>query len=140
MSDTQTVTTATGANRGTGLEVCRQLAGHGYAVALGSRDLSEGRRPAAPLKGAVNVIPYRLDVADGDRVNAAASFVAERFGRCDALVNNAAIGQIALTRIPAERNSGSTAAEMGGKVVRGVTLRDDGPTGGFFRDGRPLRW
>jgi hypothetical protein len=25
-------------------------------------------------------------------------------------------------------------------VVWGVTLPDDGPTGGFFRDGRPLRW
>jgi hypothetical protein len=24
--------------------------------------------------------------------------------------------------------------------VWGVTLPDNGPTGGFFRDGRPLRW
>ena len=25
-------------------------------------------------------------------------------------------------------------------VVRGVTLPDDGPTGGFFRDGAPMPW
>jgi hypothetical protein len=31
-------------------------------------------------------------------------------------------------------------AEGAASVVWGVTLPDDGPTGGFFRDGRPLRW
>lgn len=46
---------------------------------------------------------------------------------------------------------GWTATDMGGpggrpvadgaaSVVWGMTLPDDGPTGGFFRDGRPLRW
>ncbi|HZO69407.1 MAG TPA: SDR family NAD(P)-dependent oxidoreductase, partial [Kribbellaceae bacterium] len=46
---------------------------------------------------------------------------------------------------------GWTATDMGGhagrpvadgaaSVVWGVTLPDDGPTGGFFRDGRALRW
>ena len=33
------VAVVTGANRGIGLEVCRQLAGEGYLVVLGSRDL-----------------------------------------------------------------------------------------------------
>jgi NAD(P)-dependent dehydrogenase (short-subunit alcohol dehydrogenase family) len=37
------------------------------------------------------VHPCQLDVADGHSVQAAARWVAERFGRCDALVNNAAI-------------------------------------------------
>jgi (+)-neomenthol dehydrogenase len=32
----------TGANRGLGREVCRQLAGAGYAVILSSRDLAKG--------------------------------------------------------------------------------------------------
>lgn len=46
---------------------------------------------------------------------------------------------------------GWTATDMGGgggrpvadgaaSVVWGVTLPDHGPTGGFFRDGRPLPW
>lgn len=91
MTHPEPVAVVTGANRGIGLEVCRQLAGLGYAVVLGSRDLRKGRRAAARLGDAPNVTPCQLDVADDDSVRAAARWVAERFGRCDALVNNAAI-------------------------------------------------
>ena len=232
MNDTRPVALVTGANRGIGLEVCRQLAGEGYAVVLGSRDPGKGEEAAAGL-GAANVFPVQLDVSDDESVRAAASWVEERFGRCDALVNNAALhydagaraqsadlavvheametnlfgawrtaiallpllrsaehGRIvnvssgggsladmgmgtpayrvsktalnALTRtLAAELRSegilvnavcpGWTATDMGGgggrpvadgaaSVVWAVTLPDDGPTGGFFRDGRPLPW
>jgi NAD(P)-dependent dehydrogenase (short-subunit alcohol dehydrogenase family) len=91
MTHPEPVAVVTGANRGIGLEVCRQLAGRGYAVVLGSRDPRKGRRAAARLGDAPNVTPCQLDVADDDTVRAAARWVAERFGRCDALVNNAAI-------------------------------------------------
>jgi NAD(P)-dependent dehydrogenase (short-subunit alcohol dehydrogenase family) len=37
-------------------------------------------------------------------------------------------------------HAGRPVAEGAASVVWGVTLPDDGPTGGFFRDGRPLRW
>jgi NAD(P)-dependent dehydrogenase (short-subunit alcohol dehydrogenase family) len=43
------VAVVTGANRGIGLEVCRQLAARGYAVVLGARDLDKGRAAAAGL-------------------------------------------------------------------------------------------
>jgi NAD(P)-dependent dehydrogenase (short-subunit alcohol dehydrogenase family) len=36
--------------------------------------------------------------------------------------------------------AGRPVAEGAASVVWGVTLPDDGPTGGFFRDGRPLEW
>ena len=37
--------------------------------------------------------------------------------------------------------SGGRPVELGGaSVVWGATLPDDGPTGGFFRDGKPLPW
>ena len=88
---TRPVAVVTGANRGIGLEVCRQLAGKGYAVVLGSRDLGKGRRAAARMGDTVNITPCQLDVSDDGSVGAAARWVAERFGRCDALANNAAI-------------------------------------------------
>jgi len=43
------VALVTGANRGTGLETCRQLAQHGYTVVLASRDAAKGERAAARL-------------------------------------------------------------------------------------------
>jgi NAD(P)-dependent dehydrogenase (short-subunit alcohol dehydrogenase family) len=227
------VAVVTGANRGVGLEVCRQLAGLGYAVVLGSRDLARGEAAAASL-GGERVVACQLDVASDASVARAAEFVSEQFGRCDALVNNAAIhydtwqravsadlavvheametnlfgawrttlallpllrragrrGRIvnvssgggslssmgagtpayhvtkaalnALTRTLAAELRGDgvlvnaicpgwTATDMGGgggrpiseggaSVVWGVTLPDDGPSGGFFRDGRALDW
>jgi len=47
MTHPEPVAVVTGANRGIGLEVCRQLAARGYAVVLGSRDLRKGRRAAS---------------------------------------------------------------------------------------------
>lgn len=224
----------TGANRGIGLEVCRQLAGQGYTVLLGSRDLAKGERAAASLAGeGLSVTAVQLNVADEASVNRCAAEVETAFGRLDVLVNNAAIhydtwqrtvtadlsvvqealetntfgawrttqaflpllrksqhGRIvnvsseagslagmgggtpayslskaalnALTRMLAAESRGDdvlvnsvcpgwVATDMGGSggrpvkdgaasVVWAALLSDDGPTGGFFRDGKPLPW
>ena len=225
------VAVVTGANRGVGFEICRQLAERGFAVVLGARDEVKGEQAADELGDAVAA--RLLDVADQASVNAAAAWVTERYGRCDALVNNAAIdfdidarassgdlGRIkqameinlfgawrtCLALVPLLRQSshgrivnvssgtasletmgagrpgyhvtkaalnaftrtladelraegvlvnaispGWTATDMGGSggrpvaegaasIVWGVTLPDDGPTGGFFQDGEPLPW
>lgn len=225
------VAVVTGANRGIGLEVCRQLAALRYEVVLGSRDDRRGERAAAMLRN--GVVARQLDVADQRSVDLAATWVSKTFGRCDVLVNNAAIDYDAdarastadldrvhravetnlfgawrttlsllsllrasmhprivnvsseggsLSRMgagtPAYRVSkaalnaltrtlaaelradrilvnavcpGWTATDMGGgggrpvadgaaSVVWAITLPDNGPTGGFFRDGRPLAW
>lgn len=89
MSDGRPVALVTGANRGIGHEVCRQLAARGYRVLLGARDARKGADAAAAL--GPDVQPLLLDVADHDSVAAAARRVEDEFGRCDALVNNAAI-------------------------------------------------
>jgi hypothetical protein len=86
------VAVVTGGNRGIGLEVCRQLAARGYTVVLGARDAAKGEAAAAALGGGgAAVVARALDVDDAAGVAAAAAWVGDRFGRCDALVNNAAV-------------------------------------------------
>jgi NAD(P)-dependent dehydrogenase (short-subunit alcohol dehydrogenase family) len=86
------VAVVTGANRGIGREVVRQLAESGYLVVLGARDAQRGRAAADDLGGeAAGIVARQLDVADDAGVRAAADWVGDAFGRCDALVNNAAI-------------------------------------------------
>ena len=82
----------TGANRGIGLEVCRQLARQDYIVFLGSRDLAKGEAAAADLKRqGLAVLPRRLDVTNRDNIEQVRAEVDSTFGRLDVLVNNAAM-------------------------------------------------
>jgi NAD(P)-dependent dehydrogenase (short-subunit alcohol dehydrogenase family) len=80
----------TGGNRGIGFEVCRQLSEAGYQVVLGSRDARQGQAATARLAHP-EVHAVQLDVDDDASVTTAARWVADHMGRCDALVNNAAI-------------------------------------------------
>ena len=224
----------TGANRGIGLEVCRQLAKNGFTVILGSRDLNKGQDAARALSNeGLTVLPLQLDVTDQASVDAAESWVEIKFKVLDVLINNAAIlyddwqraagadldvvrealetntlgawrmcnaflpllllskharivnvsseagsltnmgggtpaynlskvGLNALTRMLAKELESSrilvnavcpgwVATEMGGSggrpvedgaagIVWAASLPDTGPTGGFFRDGKPLSW
>jgi NAD(P)-dependent dehydrogenase (short-subunit alcohol dehydrogenase family) len=226
------VAVVTGANRGLGLETCRQLAGRGLRVAMTGRDeraLQQVRRQVGE-----NTMAVRMDVTDRASIQSAHQSILKQLGPVDVLVNNAAIllfdesdvlsipqdafqrtldtnllgaievcrafvpsmadrgygrivnvssgaGQLsrmstyapaysiskaalnAFTRILAAtyRDKGVLAnavdpgwvrTDMGGPaaprtVQQGVettvwlaTLPDDGPTGGFFRDHRPIEW
>jgi NAD(P)-dependent dehydrogenase (short-subunit alcohol dehydrogenase family) len=88
------VALVTGANRGIGREVARQLADEGYAVLLAGRDGGKASAAAAELEestgGSVQAIT--LDVADPASIAAAAETVANEAGRLDVLVNNAGVG------------------------------------------------
>jgi NAD(P)-dependent dehydrogenase (short-subunit alcohol dehydrogenase family) len=133
------VAVVTGGNRGIGYEVCRQLAEGGFDVVLGSRDGARGEAAAAGL----GVAACQLDVADDASVRAAAASVSAQFGRCDALVNNAIlVNSICPGWVATDMGGpgGRRVADGAASVVWGVTLPDDGPTGGFFRDGRPVDW
>ncbi|MGA2927857.1 MAG: SDR family oxidoreductase [Solirubrobacteraceae bacterium] len=227
------VAVVTGANRGIGLEVCRQLAERGMTVILTSRDRDRGEAAATGLaQRGLDVRARPLDVADATSAERFAGWAREHLGHVDVLVNNAAIdydtdqravaadlerverawqtntlgawritlallpllragtharivnvsseaGSIseigpgtpgyrvtkaalnALTRIVASELRGErilvnavcpgwTATEMGGggraipagaaSVIWAAVLQDDGPTGGFFRDGQALAW
>jgi NAD(P)-dependent dehydrogenase (short-subunit alcohol dehydrogenase family) len=81
----------TGANRGIGFEVCRQLAHRGFLVLLTARDEAKARAAADQLNNAGRVESLVLDVGDAGSIARAAAVVTERFGYLDVLVNNAAI-------------------------------------------------
>ena len=82
----------TGANRGIGFEVCRQLAGHSLRVLLTARDERKGHQAAERLrKGGLDVHFHRLDVTDAESIERAAAFAESEFGGVDVLVNNAGI-------------------------------------------------
>lgn len=84
------VAVVTGASRGIGLEVCRQLAALGYVVVLGSRDLRRAELAAKELDPeGERVIPAHLEVDNSVNVDQFAGWLRDRFGRVDAIVNNA---------------------------------------------------
>lgn len=79
-----------GANRGIGFEVARQLSERGMTVLLGARDLDKGLHAARKLTGAAGeVIAVQLDVTHQDEVDALARWIEITYGRLDVLVNNA---------------------------------------------------
>jgi NAD(P)-dependent dehydrogenase (short-subunit alcohol dehydrogenase family) len=84
------VAVVTGASRGTGLEVCRQLAALGYVVLLGSRDLRVAELAAKELDPeGERVIPLHIEVDNSVNIEHLAEWIRERCGRVDAIVNNA---------------------------------------------------
>lgn len=94
----------TGANRGIGLEACRQLAKAGGQVLLATRDAAKGNRAAAQLaKDGMIVTPVVLDVCDRASIAALAKQIKEDFGRLDILVNNAGIYEDGLNATAAEQ-------------------------------------
>jgi NAD(P)-dependent dehydrogenase (short-subunit alcohol dehydrogenase family) len=78
-----------GANRGIGREIVRQLAERGVTTILGSRDEEKGRVAAEGMDGNVRV--RQLDATDEKGIAQLAYDIEEEFGRLDVLVNNAGI-------------------------------------------------
>ncbi len=86
------VALVTGANRGIGYEICRQLAKQGLGVVLTARDAGKGKAAAKALHAeGLEVEFHRLDVTSCRSIRSCVAAVAERRGRIDVLVNNAGI-------------------------------------------------
>jgi len=82
----------TGANRGIGYEICRQLARKGLRVLLTSRDPEKGREARKKLaKEGLDVLHHQLDITDRASVAAIARHIESEYGRMDVLVNNSGI-------------------------------------------------
>jgi NAD(P)-dependent dehydrogenase (short-subunit alcohol dehydrogenase family) len=90
MHEQRRVAVVTGANRGIGREIARQLAALGLTVILTARDLAAAEAVAGRVGApGQSIIPRQLDVADQDSVDRFARTFRQEFDRMDALVNNA---------------------------------------------------
>lgn len=88
----QKIALVTGANKGIGKEIARQLGAQGMTALIGARDAQRGGEAAAELKQQgidARVVP--LDVTDEAGISEAARRIESEFGRLDVLVNNAGI-------------------------------------------------
>lgn len=81
----------TGANKGIGFEVARELARMGFRVFVGARNIEAGRAAAEKLQGDGDVVFLVIDVADNDSIRRAADELAGQIDRLDVLVNNAGV-------------------------------------------------
>lgn len=84
-----TIVLLTGAAQGIGFAAARQLLARGCRVFLTARQPTAGEAAVAQLGQGAEFIA--LDVLDDASVSAAAAALAERTGRLDVLVNNAAV-------------------------------------------------
>lgn len=92
MTHSTSIAVVTGANRGLGLETCRQLARRGISVILTSRARDRGEAAAAQLRSEGLEVRFQvLDVTDAAAVRALSTYLQSEFGRLDILVNNAGI-------------------------------------------------
>ena len=87
------VAIVTGANRGIGFEICRQLAARGdVRVLLTARNVSAGQEAAGRLVEEGGDVQFcQLEVTDQNSVRRLVKQVADHFGRADILVNNAGV-------------------------------------------------
>ena len=86
------ITLVTGANKGIGREVARQLAAKGFHVFIGARNRSAGRKAADEIaKKGGKATFLEIDVSDNNSVAAAAREFAKASDHLDVLVNNAGI-------------------------------------------------
>jgi carbonyl reductase 1 len=90
--DEKKLAVVTGANRGIGLEIARQLGRKGLRVVVGSRDAGDGRTAAVALVAeGIAADARELDVTREETVRALAAWVRDAHGGLDVLVNNAGV-------------------------------------------------
>ncbi|WP_375416511.1 SDR family oxidoreductase [uncultured Hymenobacter sp.] len=91
MTTDKKVALITGANKGLGLEIARQLGQQGISVVLGARQ-GKAEAAAAELRQAgLDAYAVNLDVTSAADIAALPPFLEEKFGRLDILVNNAGV-------------------------------------------------
>jgi NAD(P)-dependent dehydrogenase (short-subunit alcohol dehydrogenase family) len=83
------VALVTGANKGIGLQIAKDLAAQGFTVLVGSRNLKGGETAAKSVGADARAL--QLDVTNQASISSAAERIRKELGRLDVLVNNAGI-------------------------------------------------
>ena len=92
MQDDKKVTLITGANKGIGFEVARQIAKAGWIVLLAARNPELGKQAVEELKAqGLDVHFIEIDLVSPETAVTAADTIHHRFGKLDLLINNAGI-------------------------------------------------
>jgi NAD(P)-dependent dehydrogenase (short-subunit alcohol dehydrogenase family) len=92
MANTRKTALITGANKGLGFEMARQLGKAGVRVVLGARDPRKGEAAAAKLRGeGADAHFLKLDVTRPEDHATAAAYLKQNFDGLDILINNAGI-------------------------------------------------
>jgi NAD(P)-dependent dehydrogenase (short-subunit alcohol dehydrogenase family) len=92
MRSSRRVALVTGANRGIGFAIARQLAERDLQVIITARDSEQVSQAAGLLVGrGLAASGARLDVTQPDTITAAVEYVLDEYDRIDVLVNNAGI-------------------------------------------------
>ncbi len=93
MTSSASIALVTGANKGIGFEICRQLGQLGHTVLLGSRDTTRGEQAAQQLRNkGLDVRAVQVDATAPDTFTKLYDLIAHDYGHLDILINNAGIG------------------------------------------------
>lgn len=91
-NDQKRIALITGANKGIGFEVARQLAQKGIEILLGSRDEDRGRKAVEQLQSENLPVSFiSIDVTKQSTIDAAVTEITNRYGRLDILINNSGV-------------------------------------------------
>jgi NAD(P)-dependent dehydrogenase (short-subunit alcohol dehydrogenase family) len=94
MENEKKVALITGANKGLGFEMARQLGKAGVTVVLAARDAAKGEAAAEKLRAeGLDAQSLKLDVTNNEDRAAAAKYLESKFGRLDIMINNAGVSQ-----------------------------------------------
>jgi NAD(P)-dependent dehydrogenase (short-subunit alcohol dehydrogenase family) len=92
MSEIRKIALITGANKGIGFEIARELGTQGITILAGIRDQARGEVAVQQLRAEdIDATAVHLDVTDQATIDAVAAFVEQTYGKLDILVNNAGI-------------------------------------------------
>jgi NAD(P)-dependent dehydrogenase (short-subunit alcohol dehydrogenase family) len=103
MPETKKIALVTGANKGIGFEIARQLGAQGITILVGARDLARGETAVQKLRAEeIDAAVVQIDVTDQASIDAGAASIDQAYGKLDILINNAGISAQGGHALPSE--------------------------------------